>query len=99
MVEETDLQEYAASIATGTIELVAVVDAIKDALAAGLPNDEDCAVAIAGAKETRDALIRDTYRIGLVPFMQGEGGAEEPDDTESEDEAAEDDTKVGRGGR
>ena len=99
MTEEPGLKEYAASIAASTAEMVAVTDALKDALVAALGNEEDCYAAITSAKETRDALIRDTYRIGLVPFMQPEA-AEEPDEVESED-AAEDmgDAEGARRGR
>ena len=89
MADETELKDYVAPIAASTAELVAVVDALKDALVAVLPNDDDCAVAIVGAKETREALIRDTYRIGLVPFMQP-AAAGEPDEEEREEEAAAD---------
>ena len=107
MVDETGLKEYASSIASSTAEMVAVTDALKDALVAVLANEEDCAVAIASAKETRDALIRDTYRTGLVPFMQPaaagepvEGGADEPAAESSDDEAAaESDEAAGGGGR
>lgn len=87
MADETELVEYATSIAANTAELVAVTDVLKDALIAVLANEEDCAVAIASAKETRDALIRDTYRIGLVPFMQP-AAEEEPDEVQSEEETA-----------
>ena len=89
MADETELGEYVAPIAASTAELVAVVDALKDALVAVLPNDDDCAVAIMGAKETREALIRDTYRIGLAPFMQP-AAADEPDEETNEDETAAD---------
>lgn len=89
MADENELHDYVAPIAASTAELVAVVDAMKDALIAVLPNEEDCAVAIVGAKETREALIRDTYRIGLTPFMQ-QTAAGEPDEVMSEEEIAAD---------
>ena len=101
MADENELQEYVASLAASTAELIAVIDALKDALVAVLPNEEDCAVAIASAKEARDAVIRDTYRIGVVPFMQP-AAAEELGEEVSEDEAAvegDDDAKGGRGRR
>lgn len=78
MADETELREYAASVAASTAEMVGVVDALKDALVAVLPSDEDCAMAIASARETRKVLIQDTYRIGLVPFMQQPVAEEEP---------------------
>jgi len=96
MAETTELHEYATSIASSTAEMVAVTDALKDALVAVLANEEDCAVAIASAKETRDALIRDTYRTGLVPFMQP-AAAEEPGEETSEDETAAESDEAERG--
>ena len=89
MADEPELKDYVAPIAASTAELVAVVDALKDALIGMLQNEEDCAVAIVGAKETREALIRDTYRIGLTPFMQA--AADEPDEETSEDEKTNED--------
>jgi len=77
MTENTEMREYAASIAASTIEMISVVNTLRDGLTDMLENEEDYAVAIQGAKETRDALIRDAYRIGLMPFMQP--AAEEED--------------------
>lgn len=104
MADETELERYVASIASGTAEMIAVTDALKDALVAVLQNEEDCAIAIVSAKETRDALIRDTYRVGLMPFMQPaaaeETAAEEgEEETADGDEGDEDGAKGGRGRR
>lgn len=87
-----EIQEYAASIAAGTVELVEITNRVRDALTAALDSDDDCAVAIAGAKETRDALIRDAYRIGLAPFMH-------PHEAAGEDETAAGSGDKAAGGR
>lgn len=50
--------------------MVTVVRALRDALTDALEDEESCAIAIQSAKETHDAIIRDTFRIGLTPFIQ-----------------------------
>lgn len=91
ITNDTELREYAASITASTIEMVTMVRALRDALTDALEDEESCAVAIQSAKETRDALIRDTFRIGLTPFMQPAAEMDEPEEEaggETEAEAA-----------
>lgn len=84
-----ELTEYVAPIATSTAEMVAIVDALKDALLAALTNDADYMAVITGANETREMLIRDTYRVGLMPFMQSPA-VEEGEEGEGEEDVASD---------
>lgn len=79
--------------------MVAVVHALRDALTAALEDEESCAVAIQSAKETHDALIRDTFRIGLTPFMQPPTEMDEPEEEEEVGEIEAEDTRGTRAGR
>lgn len=79
--------------------MVAVVHALRDALTDALEDEEDCAIAIQSAKETRDAVIRDTFRTGLTPFMQPAAEDEEPEAEEEGGETEAEDARGTRAGR
>ncbi|OEU74046.1 MAG: hypothetical protein BA864_06865 [Desulfuromonadales bacterium C00003093] len=65
--------------------MVRVSYALRDALTDALEDEEDCADAIQSAKETRKALIRDTQRVGLTPFMQPTAEYEDDEAPEQEE--------------
>ena len=97
MTTTPELREYATSVTASTIEMVNVTHALRDALTAALEDEDSCATAIQAAKETRDALIKDTYRIGLTPFMQPTAEDEledELEDTPETEDAPEDAPKT-----
>ena len=79
--------------------MVAVVHALRDALTDALEDEESYAIAIQSAKETHDAIIRDTFRIGLTPFMQPAAEDEEPEPEENHGEIKAEDTRGTRAGR
>lgn len=103
MTEDTGLNEYAASIAASTIEMIRVTRAIRNALTDALTDafgeERHYAVAIQGAEQTEDVLINDTYRIGLTPFMQPAAEMDEPEPEENRGETEAEDAGGPRAGR
>ena len=87
MADDNELQEYADSLADGTVRLIAVADALTDALTSKLGSDVRCAKAIQFGEAAVDALLQDIYPVGFAPFMQP-AAADEPVEETGEDEAA-----------
>ena len=91
MTEE--YSEYVASVAEGTLEMVAAIDVMKEELVDVLGIDH-CGSIAQIAKETQNELIAEAFRAALTPFMQP--AAEESSTVEDEeDTAAEDEEQKG----
>ena len=78
-----EYREYVESIVANASEMIAAVEMTKDELLKVLPF-EDHGNIIHIENEMRTELVRDAFRLGLVPFMQQ---AVEGEEEEEEREA------------
>ena len=85
-----EYSEYVASVAEGTLEMVAAVDVMKEELAEVLGIDH-CGSIAQIAKETQNELIAEAFRAALTPFMQPAEEEVKPEEEGEEKETAEED--------